>query len=224
MQLWIYSDAKAHVEESLDIAGENVVDDTEMMRLFNAAVNEAENTIHGLYQDYFLTSDYVSLVSGTASYVMPSDIFGNKLRVVTWHDGTESYEVRRIKIREIVGVMEDDDYRYNIENASSVTGTRFVIYPTPTETTSTKMRRWYVRNATPVTTDSSLIDIPEFIDFILYHVKHACAIKIGHPLMAVLKDLRDDKKVEMVNTLTAMVEDGDDDIEADTSFYDDSVA
>jgi hypothetical protein len=224
MQLWTYSDAKEHVEESLDIAGENVIDDTEMMRLFNAAINEAENTIHGLFQDYFLTSDYVSLVSGTASYAMPSDIFANKLRVVTWLDGTESYEVRRIKIRDIVGVLDGDDYQYNVENASSITGTRFVVYPTPNETTSTKMRRWYVRNSTPVTTDSSVIDIPEFIDFILYHVKHACAIKIGHPLMVMLKDLRDEKKGEMVNTLTTMVEDGNDDIEADVSFYDDSVA
>ncbi len=221
MQLWTYGNAKAKVENELDIQGANFIDDTEMLSFFNSAIDEAESIIHQLHEDYFLTNDYVALVLGTSDYDMPTNIYSSKLRIVYFKSDSERYEMKRIKLASIPMVDDSDPYSYNIENNSGAGGTRFVIYPTARETDSTLIRRWYIRNATPVTTDSSIIDIPEFIDFIFRHVKVGCASKMGHPRLAFFTTELDEKRQEMRDTLKTMVVDGNTDIEEDRSFYDD---
>ncbi len=224
MQLWTYGSAKDKVENDLDIQGENFIDADEMITLFNSAIDECESVIHQLHEDYFLTSDYVALVNGTSNYSMPTNIFANKIRICYYKSTSESYEVTRIKLSSIPVVDDSDEYKYNIENNTGSAGTKFVIYPTPTETDSTVMRRWYIRNATAVVDDDSVIDIPEFIDFIFRHVKVACASKMGHPRLVFFKAELDEKRQELRDTLKTMIVDGNNDIEADSSFYEDSEA
>jgi hypothetical protein len=224
MQLWTYGDAKDKVESELDIQGENFIDVDEMMALFNSAIDECESIIHQLHEDYFLTSDYVALVSGTADYAMPENIFANKIRICYYKSTAEAYEVTRIRLSAIPVVDTLDPYKYNIENNTGAAGTKFVVYPTPDETDSTVMRRWYIRNATAVTDDDSVIDIPEFIDFIFRHVKVAVASKMGHPRLVFFKGELDEKRDLMRDTLKTMIVDGNTDIECDMSFYEDSEA
>lgn len=225
MNLMTYGDAKSHVEHELDIQGENFIDVDEMLQFFNSAIDEAEANIHQLFEDYFLTSDYVALVSGVSECAMPTNIYANKIRIVYFTDTSDSggnkYEVRRIKLQNIPMVDSQDDYQYNIENNSGSAGTKFVVYPEARETTSLKMRRWYIRNATAAVDDNSVIDIPEFIDFVLRHVKVACASKMGHPRLPFFKAELDEKRQEMKDTLKTMVVDGHTEIEADASFYED---
>ncbi len=221
MELVTYSVAKSKVENELDIQGEVFIDEDEMLGFFNSAIDEAESIIHQLHEDYFLTSDYVSLVDGTSDYAMPSNIYANKIRICYYKNGTEKYEVTRIKLGQIPLVEDGDEYQYNVENNSGVAGTKFVVYPTPDETSSTVMRRWFIRNATKVTGDDSVIDIPEFIDFVYRHVKVACASKMGHPRLVFFKAELDEKRDYMRDTLKTMIVDGHTEIEADTSFYED---
>jgi len=224
MQLWTYGNAKRAVEDELDIQGESFLDDPEMIRLFNSAIDEAEAIIHQLHEDYFLTSDFVALVNGTSEFPMPSNIYANKIRLCYYKSGQEAYEVGRIKLREIPYVDGDEDYRYNIENNTGSAGTKFVVYPAATETSSTVLRRWFVRNATAVVDDASVIDIPEFIDFILRHVKVQVASKMGHPRLVFFKAELDEKRDLMRDTLKTMIVDGNTDIEGDSSHYEDSEA
>lgn len=224
MDLLTYSQAKEKVEHELDIQGENFVDDDELMGFFNSAIDEAEATIHQMHEDYFLTSDYVSLVDGTSEYSMPSNIYANKIRIVYYVSGSNKYAVTRIKLKDIPIVDDEDDYQYNVENNTGSAGTKFVLYPASRETSSTVLRRWYIRNATKMTEDASVIDIPEFVDFVIYHVRARVALKMGHPSLVVFNNERDMKKSEMVNTLKTMVIDGDDYIEGDLSHYEDSEA
>lgn len=221
MQTTTYSTAKSRVEEELDIQGDTVIDDPEMMRYFNSAIDEAESIIHQLHEDYFLTSDYVPLVEGEDDYDMPSNIYASKIRLVYYDDGTKKYGMKRLKLSDIPLVDSEDDYNYNIENNTGAGGTRWVLYPPARTTDSTLIRRWYIRNATEVTDDDSVIDIPEFIDFIYRHVKVACASKIGHPRVTLFIQELNEKRQEMKDTLSTMIVDGNTDIESDVSFYED---
>lgn len=221
MELVTYAAAKSRVENELDIQGEVFIDEDEMLGFFNSAIDEAEGIIHQLHEDYFLTSDYVALVSGTSEYSMPSNIYANKIRICYYNNGTNKYEVTRIKLSGIPLVEDGDDYQYNIENNTGAAGTKFVVYPEAGETSSTVMRRWYIRNATKMTTDESVIDIPEFVDFVYRHVIVSCAIKMGHPRLVIFKAMLDEKRDLMRDTLKTMVVDGHTEIEADASFYED---
>lgn len=221
MQLTTYGTAKAKVELDLDIQGDTVIDEDEMLSLFNSAVDDCEAIIHQLHEDYFLTSDYVALVDGTSDYDMPDNIYANKIRKVYYKSGTTKYEVTKIKIMGIPLVDDEDEYMYNIENNTGAAGTRFIVYPESRETDSTVMRRWFVRNATILTSDASVIDIPEFINYIYAHVKFWISVKIGHPRMVVYKSEMDAQDVSLRNTLNSMIEDSNTTIEPDLSFYED---
>mgnify|MGYP006921364457 CR=1 FL=1 len=221
MQLTTYSDAKFKIENEFDIQDENAIDDDEIMGYFNSAINEADSHIKQLFEDYFLTNDYVPLVAGTSDYDMPTNIYANKFRIVYLKKDAEKYEVKRIKLSKIPLKEDEDDYEYNIENNTGAGGTRFVIYPAAKETSSTILRRWYYRTASRMADDTSVIDIPEFIDFVYAHVRVSVAIKLGHPKLPIYNDKLTEKRAEMMSTLKTMVPDGNTEIEADGSFYED---
>lgn len=221
MELQTYGLAKTKIEKDLDIQGDNIIEEDEMLANFNSAVDDAENIIHQLHEDYFLTSDYVAMVDGTSDYAMPTNIYANKIRKIIYKKDNESYEVKKIKLMHISDVDAEDDYKYNIENNTGAAGTRFIIYPAARDTSSTYMRRWYVRNASKIVDSDSVIDIPEFVNYVYSHVKYWCAFKIGHPRMAGFKEEMDKQEMMMRNNLTAMIEDGNIDIDPDISFYED---
>lgn len=219
MLLTTYVDAKVKIDNEFDIQDENAIDDDEMRGYFNSAIAEADSNIKQLFEDYFLSSDYVPLSSGVSEYSMPTNIYANKFRTIYFKTDNEKYEVKRIKLGSIPYVNESDPYEYNIENNSGSAGTKFVLYPSARETSSTYMRRWYHRTANVMVDDTSVIDIPEFIDFIYSHVRVSTAVKLGHPRLQYYETKLSEKRAEMVSTLKTMVPDGNTDIEADTSFY-----
>lgn len=221
MQYVTYATAKQKVERELDIQDEDFVDDDEMLGYFNAAIDEAESVIQDLYEDYFLTSDYVSMVEGVSSCAMPTNIYASKIRKVIWRNGNEIYEVVPIKLEEIDLSETQDDYRYLLENNSAAAGVEFVVYPPPRETTSTKMRRWFIRNANTVAQDADLIDVPEFYNFIYAYVKREVCLKEGHPRLPYWIDQVSKEEQRMRNTLKTKILDGNTFIEPDMSFYDD---
>jgi hypothetical protein len=79
----------------------------------------------------------------------------------------------------------------------------------------------FLRNANRLDgTDEDLIDIPEFINFIIAHVKVAVADKeAGQPrLMTALADLEKQRKI-MTDTLTGRAPDNHDEVEQDLTHY-----
>lgn len=84
-----------------------------------------------------------------------------------------------------------------------------------------RMTLWYIRNALRVSDDSDLVDIPEFVNFLMQHVKVRVYEKEGHPnLEKAVADLERERKL-MVSTLTQMVPDNNDLIPMDMSHYED---
>lgn len=163
MKTWTYLEAKTKVQVDLDLQDEDFVTPDELVGYTNEGTKEVYAEIIELHQDYFLTSDYVSLQQGLAVYSMPLNIYGNKLRGVIYQNGALTYEVKKIRrpngFQAIAMIDSYDlsaDYQYYI--ATDDYGQQnFTLTPTSRDTdalgASHLMRRWYQRasNRVPIT-------------------------------------------------------------------------
>lgn len=215
-----YAELKSSLQKELDLEDETFITADEFLNYFNAAVDEVESAIHTIYEDYFLTKANISLVSGTATYDLPSDIYAQKIRAILYNNnGTKKYFVQRVKKLEETMWMENEDfYKYLITNTSA-DGLKINLYPTPSETNSTNMSIYYLRNAKRFADSTDECDIPEFTHVIVQYVRWKCLSKEGHPSTnEALADL-ERMKADMVMTLEARVPDEDNFVIMDQSFY-----
>lgn len=73
--------------------------------------------------------------------------------------------------------------------------------------------------ATTAIRDATLIDIPEFVTFLMQWVKCRCMEKESDPRLSGAVDVLAAQKKQMIDTLTTSIEDDDDQIQADYSHY-----
>lgn len=247
MKRWAYEEVRDKVLTDLDIAEEDFIGADEMVGYCNAALDEAEAAIHrlGVEDEYFLADAAVALVSGTSSYAMPSDIYANKIRGLVYDDGTNAYMVKRLRRSNQVlaatlalrASAAQDDYQYSIKNPDPTTGPRLVLSPPSRETSSTVMKLWYIRNmarvpligedigtggapdpATLADQEAAIIEVPEFTNFVIAYMKVECAKK-GDPRIELFRDELAKERRTMIETLTEMVLDDDNEVEADLTHY-----
>lgn len=229
------------VTTDLDLQNETFVSVDERVGYFNEAIREAEAEIAklGLDETYFLKSASLALVQGTSAYAMPTDIYINKIRSIIYANGTIIYPIRQIRrMRKFLDAAfttqfgQNEYYRYLIQNTDSTNDRQIVLFPASRETGSSLVTIWYIRDANrvPLTSEGSLtatratkVDIPEFQSFLMQFVKCRIYEKEGNPNydsgVAVLQQQRK----MMVDTLTQMIPDDDDEIEQDLTSYEDMV-
>lgn len=82
---------------------------------------------------------------------------------------------------------------------------------------------YYIRNANKITATSDKIDIPEFSAFIEQFAKVECLKKEQSPRLKQEQDLLVVLEKHMIDTLTEMTPDDDNEVEADTRFYEEIV-
>lgn len=215
-----YADLVDNLEAELDLAEETFISAAELLNYFNEGVKVVEAEIHTLYEDYFLTSAFLSLVSGTQSYSLPSDIYLQKIRGLVYSDGgSNNYKVRKIRRQEDIPFIEtSDDYMFQIEN-SSASGNKIVLYPTSRETNSTNLKVWYLRQAKQFATDTDVCDIPEFTGVLIQYVRWKCLAKELHPEADKHLAVYDQMRKQMVETLTNRIPDEDTRMDVDFDFY-----
>lgn len=219
-----YGELKNNLQMELDLQNENFITDDEYLSYFNEGVDLVESTIHTIYEDYFLTSDSITLVSGTDLYNMPADIYAQKIRGLFYNDNAANiYEIKRIKQLKDTLTFDPSTtgtniYMYLTTNGSA--GIKIKFFPVPREN-STFITRWYLRNAKRFTADNDVCDIPEFSMVITQYAKWKCMMKEGHPDANAAGQILQGMKQEMVETLTAKIPDEDNKIPLDTSFYND---
>ncbi len=219
MKTWTWAEIEAKVEKEHDIQAEDFITEAELLDYCNDGIDEIEALIHTIYEDYFLSVANLSIVSGTAAYDFPSDIYANKVRKILYDDSNKKYEIKPIKLMEIPDVYDSELHlRYLMLNKTSE-GRKIYMYPTPDFTSSTYVSIYYLRNATRLTGDASELDIPEFAQVVMQHMKVKIYEKEGHPnlqmAMAELVRLKD----LMVDTLTDITADGNNLIDEDMSHY-----
>jgi hypothetical protein len=224
MQTVIWGDLRDKIEREMDLQEESIIDEDMLKDYGNKGIDYCETRIHLLCEDYFKSKYELPMVEGTSEYAMPSDIYANKIRYVQFDDGQYDYKVKKIKTRDIVNVQADDDYRFDVQHSSAADGIKFVLYPAARETTDDQIVMWYIRNANEIEDDDSVVDIPEFVSVVEAYVKHQASIKLRDPLLITkYKDELDRETQAMMATLGTMIPDDEEELDIDTSFYDDMV-
>lgn len=226
MQYPTLAQIRAKIEQDLDLEEELFIPTNELDGYINEAIDEAEANIHTIYEDYFLTSTPLALVTGTSDYPLPSNIYANKIRGVQYANGSTVFRITQIRDNEkfetaaLVNMSQSTDfYRYILVNDSASAGIKLRLFPAAKETSASNVTIWYLRNANTLSATTDKCDIPEFINFIYQYVKVRCYEKEGHPNLGAALTRLDQQKQLMVETLTAMVPDGDSLIEQDLSYY-----
>lgn len=227
-RFWTLAEIRQKVEQDLDLEGEVFIQPTELVNYINQAIDEAEAEIHTIYEDYFLTDDYITLVGGEKLYSLPSDIYAHKIRKIIFSDGgTKTYEVTRIpeseKFQDIAlteRYSSTEFYRYLMYNKNVGNPQMYFVPAIRSEDAgSNLMRIWYLRNANRLTLDTDVCDIPEFVHFVIAYTKLRCLEKEMHPGTEYWANHTERQRRLMIDTLTNMVPDGDTKIELDMSTY-----
>lgn len=221
MTLPTLADLITELDNDLDLTDEVMITSAEKIANFNKGIDEAEQLVHNLCEDYLLQKEPLSMVSGTAEYSLPSNIYANKIRKIIYDNGSTTYEIRKIRdLAKIPDVQDSDDLRYLIyTNSSGVQ--KILLYPTPAETTSTYVTIWFIGNANRLSVDADVMNIPEAKAYVLTRAKLECARKEGHPAQVALEGEVERQRQLLVTTLSAMTPDEDTKLTLDTSYYDD---
>jgi hypothetical protein len=230
MKFWTWTEILARLEKELDLDldYDGLTDETELLNLTNDAIEEAESHIVELNEDYFLKRGTITLVNGQEDYTLPTDCYATKIRGLVYFNNTVVYEIPRIrdwhkflKYRLArVNTASNEEYRYFLYNDTAGTP-ELRFSPVPYEN-GTYVEIWYIRQANRLTTGADKCDIPQFIQFILWHVKAQVLGKDGHPMFQAASSKLDFWRQQMISTLENSVNDGNNEIEPDLSHYDES--
>jgi len=201
-----YSELKQDVLVALDMNNEDFVRESEFIMYLNDALSECEAHLVKMDKDYFLKNARLKdtttpvpntgLVAGTSEYAFPADIYGNKIKEMVYNNGSDVYEIRKIRGANRFGFVEPIEnetvtnpyLEYLIINDSTANGMRIKMVPTPRET-GDYVSIWYHRSAERIPanpTGAEYIDIPEFYTYIKAAVAAKCALKEGHPRLQAL--------------------------------------
>jgi hypothetical protein len=200
------------------------ITDEDILQYLNESIHRAESIIHNIFEDYFLSQTNLTMTSGSQIVALPSDIFASKIRKLFYFPSniSQRYEVIRIRDKnKLMDVRDNDFYQYQLMN-DATNGEHIELSPAARET-STNLKLLYIRNAkqfaTDGTEDSQLIDIPEFHRFILQDSKANIMEKDGDPRLPETLQRLNAYEQEMTSTLTRRIDDEDDLIRQDLSFY-----
>ena len=221
---------RERIQADLDLEDETFIIDSDINSWINDAIRKAEAEIHTLYEDYFLAEASITVTAGTKLYDYPSDVYANKIRKILFHDSgkTTSHEVKRVKnlinasTRDIYDTTSGSNYILEWSPINDATdGRKIRIFPEIAR--SGTLRVWYIRNAKQLSADTDTCDIDEFERYVLQSVKTECFFKDGDPRAIQSKQLEEQLKQDMINTLSNMVPDNNTEIPMDFSFYEDSL-
>lgn len=223
-KVFTVSEVIEKIQDELDLQEETFIDQAEYIEYINEALDEAEAEIHSIYEGYFNTTSTISLVSGTAAYNLPTNMYANKIKHVQFkRNSTDFYRVPRIRLQEIAAVEEQTtaDLTFDIQNDGTANGPQIVFYPTPTESITDGIRLWYIRNVERVTALADKVEIPEFNQFVFSYIRVKVARKELNPILAEYKEELERQRQLMKVSLSEMLPDEETKIHMDMSFYSD---
>lgn len=220
---------QTEINNALDLENEDFLAAGELTAYINDGIRQCESKIHDTYEDYFRTEANIDLVLGTSEYSLPANIFANKIRGVTFQNGPIIYPVRRVRELEMsskiayeryYGTLGDQqDYRYFLKNDSATGGIKLVLLPTSRDTLTGGLKVWYLRQANILSSPTDLCDIPEFYQFVVQYAKVRIMEKDLHPGIQVGLTLLQQFEDTMVRTLSTMIPDDENTVEADYTHY-----
>jgi hypothetical protein len=219
MKLWTYGEAAQKISVELDLQEEKFITPDELMGMFNDGIDQAEQMILGLFEDYLLAEKQYTLVIGQDRYEMPEDIYANKIKCLWFNDGKFRYQIKRTRQNILpFADIANSEYSFQIQHRDPSEGITIKLAPSVTQN-GPFMFMQYIRNANRVESDDSIIDLPEAMNFIFSYVKVRVYEKESHPLLQVAMSDLESQRAFLQTTLKSMTVDDDNEIVPDMSFY-----
>lgn len=222
-------DIRDKVIADLDLYEEDFAEDSDIDAWIREGVELAEAEIHVMYQDYFLSYTEATALTGEASIDYPDDIYSNKIRHIIYSDnGNDVYEIKKSR-------SPKRELMYEMLTSSTGTSDEITWYPTnkagegrkirltPADALSGNIVIGYIRNANVLVSDADVCDIDEFSKVVEQHAKTQAYLKDGDPRAADSAQLEEFYNNKMKRSLQDMAADGDNEMEIDMSFYEESV-
>lgn len=227
MSFFTWANILDKMERDLNLEDEQWVDETELLGYCNEAIREAEAVINDLYEDYFLDYAPITFVSAADEIDLPTGIYAHKIRRFLFQNGSNRYVINRLRDWKKFEQKSRIDfsgtssrYEYFIGSPTAGSASKIILSPpVRAEDAGDYGKIWFLRSANQLTTSSDVCDIPEFINFIYAHMKVNIYAKEGHPNLGAAAVNLDKQKELMEGTLSAMVPDADNEIEADLEWY-----
>lgn len=219
------------VIDDLDLDEETFITDADLNYWLNKGIKKAEQQIHTLYEDYFLNEATVNIAKGDYLIDYPADIYANKIRQIIYTDYTlgsnTSHVVKRIK--SLIDGTDMDLYASDTTNPTlrwspindPVSGRKIRLFPYTGR--SGQLKIWYIRNAKQLAADTDVCDIDEFEEYVIQHCKSMAYSKDGDPRVEESVVMEEQMKEDMMKSLSDMVPDNDNELEKDTSHYEDMI-
>lgn len=220
-----WATVKAAVLRETDCEDEDFVTTSELIDYVNEAIDECEKVLLNLSEDYMLNRSTITLVSGTEEYSLPSDIYAHKIRSIVYRNGSTVFPLKRFRDWKKFEMYEADKaqgsstpiYGYFILHGTAG-APKILFSPTPAES-GAYPRIWYLRNANKVTTTSDVIDIPECLNYIKGYLKMKIYEKERSPAYDAAVAALERFKQSFIEALAVKVDDNDNEVEPDYSFY-----
>lgn len=228
MTTWTKAAIIAKVESDLDLQEEAIITATEISGYLNDAIRSCQAFLEKLDEDYFLTHSPLALVQNQSLYSLPAGIYASKIRGIMYRNGPLAFEIRRIrKFHEFARASDidyipvaDPTYKYILVNNSNTAGVQLELHPPAQETSASNVTVWFLREASALTLDTDICDIPEGINYIFAHMKKSCMAKesLGVPPPDAVSALQMEESL-LTDALQNRTPDQDNTIQLDLSHY-----
>lgn len=240
MRIPTWGEIETKVRADLDLQDtSNFIGEDEMAGLGNDAIDAAEAIIMRVREDYFMTMATLTLVQGTATISLPTDIYAQKIRELVYKNGDRIYPLRRLRDPRMMyqkavidrSAVALDEYQYFLYSPTAGQQDKLYLTPVPYES-GAFLELWYIRHSNRIslqaapdsvsraTQVATAIDIPEWRSFLEQHVKVHCYEKLKQ--FELMKDAEEKLMVlagAMEVSLKDRMEDNENDVPQDTSHY-----
>lgn len=169
---WTLPDLRGVARRRADMENSDFVDDDELDDYLNEGISELYDLLVTHYEDYFINTEDITLVSGTASYAVDNSLY-KILRVFYKDSNNYRWEMERFDLGDyanwydarILPVTTGEHYRYRLMDRS------IYIYPTPQAAGTVEI--WFAPSAPHLSTDVATLSYTFVNGWEEYVVNHA---------------------------------------------------
>ena len=219
------------IKKDMDLEEEEFVQASELTEYLNDGIEiiEAHINTMGLQDDYFLTKTTLDLVSGTADYALPSNLYAHKIKEVVYSNGATIYRITPIRksatreqIEHLNRFSTTEYYQYRVRSDSS-SESYFELIPASRETVTGAVKIEYYRDLARVSADADLVEVPGVsLQWLYQYVKTMIYEKEGHALLDFSVNKLQALEKLMLETLRGQLADSSLSLmEVDKSIYED---
>jgi len=235
-----YKEIETKVRADLDLQdSNNFITEDEMAGYCNEAIDTAESIIMQACEDYLLTSAPLTLVNGANSIELPSNIYAQKIRGLTYINGDRIYPLHRVRDPDIFyrkavidrQAISLDEYSYLLKSTTVGEQDKIILTP-PAYESGAFLELWYIRNANRVSMQAAPdsvsratqlatpIDIPEWRLYLEQYMKMRCYEKMRDMAGMANAEAKTKAMAEMMLVnLKDRVVDNENNVAQDTSHY-----